>query len=139
MARRTNKSSTRARRSTRLAAKDFATGAPSLAAPKLSSSHVASAALGSKSDTRAVPRVFEKPKERLHDRRGRPNAHMKIIEKEAQRRVDADELPRVRKLSVFARELCRWFSKTHPNLPQPKNPLSVANTIRKTWARRKSI
>jgi hypothetical protein len=99
----------------------------------------AASTLGGKSGALAVPGVSKKSKERLHDRRGRPNAHMKIIEKEAQRRVDADELPRVRKLSVFARELCRWFSKTHPNLPQPKNPLSVANTIRKTWARRKSI
>jgi hypothetical protein len=137
MARRTKKSSTHARRSTtRLAAKDFAAGAPSPAAPI---TH-ASAVLRGKGGTHAVPRVFEKPKERLHDRRGRPSANMTIIKQEAQRRVDADELPRLQHLSVFAHVLCNWFKKTYPNLPQPKNPGSVENVIRKIWGQRqKSI
>jgi hypothetical protein len=88
------------------------------------------------SGMRTIPRVFEQPKERLHDRRGRPGASMQIIKREARRRVAADELPNLRKLSVFSRALCTWFRKTHPNLPQPTPP-SVENGIRRVWGQRR--
>jgi hypothetical protein len=61
---------------------------------------------------------------------------MEIIKKEAQRRVDADDLPDLRQLSVFARVLCTWFRKTHPKLPQP-TPRSVETAVRVIWARRR--
>jgi hypothetical protein len=86
---------------------------------------------------RTIPRVFEQPKERLHDRRGRPGASMQIIKREAQRRVAADELPNLRQLSVFSRALLVWFRKTHPNLPQPKNWRVVANSVRTIWGQRR--
>jgi hypothetical protein len=88
------------------------------------------------SGMRTIPRVFEQPKERLHDRRGRPGASMQIIKREALRRVAADELPNLRKLSVFSRALCTWFRKTHPTLPQPTQP-SVENGIRGVWGQRR--
>jgi hypothetical protein len=95
----------------------------------------ASAVLKGRGGMRAVPRVFKKPKERLHDRRGRPSAHMTIIKQEAQRRVSAGELPRLPQLSAFVRALCTWFERNYPNLPQPK-PRSVENVVRPIWQQR---
>ena len=89
------------------------------------------------SGMRTIPRVFESPKERLHDKGGRPGASMQIIKREALRRVAADELPKLRQLSAFSRALCTWFGKTHPNLPQPKSWRSVANGVRALWGQRR--
>jgi len=99
----------------------------------------ASAVFSGESGGRLAPRVFEAPRERLHDAPGRPSS-LAHIRQEAQRRVAAGPLPKKsEKVSGFACELSAWLRKTYPDLPQMK-PRSLENKIRDIWGlRQKSI
>jgi hypothetical protein len=86
------------------------------------------------SDMRTIPRVFESPKERLHDTRGRPSSK-DLIRREAQRRVEAGALPRLPQLNRFGRALSVWLHETYPDLPQMM-PRAVENIVRDIWRQR---
>jgi hypothetical protein len=87
------------------------------------------------SGMRTIPRVFEQPKERLHDARGRPSSK-DLIRREAQQRVAAGTLPRLPQLNRFGRVLSAWLRETYPDLPQ-MTPRVVENVIRDIWKQRK--
>jgi hypothetical protein len=99
----------------------------------------ASAVFTGKGGGRAVPRIFERPRERRHDAPGRPSS-LALVRAEAQRQVSAGPLPKKsEQVSGFARELVAWLRKTYPDFPQME-PKSLENGIRDIWRlRQKSI
>ena len=96
----------------------------------------ASAVFSGEGGGRLVPRIFEPPRERLHDAPGRPSS-LAHIRREAERRAVTGTAPK--RLKTFASELSAWLRKTYPDLPQMK-PRSLENKIRDIWGlRQKSI
>ena len=74
-------------------------------------------------------RIFEKPRERLHDAPGRPSSS-DLIKREAERRVKAGTASRL--LKTFASELSAWLRDNHPDLPQITSR-AVENVVRNIW------
>jgi hypothetical protein len=79
-------------------------------------------------------RIFEPPRERLHDAPGRPSS-ADLVKQEAERRVADGTVPQL--LKTFGSELSEWLHGKHPDLPQMA-PQSVENVVRTIWQRGRS-
>jgi len=77
-------------------------------------------------------RIFEAPKERLHDAPGRPSPAAHVRE-EAERREHDGTMPN--QLEKFGNDLSDWLRNTHPDLPQMKGR-SIQNIVRDIWRRK---
>jgi len=82
----------------------------------------------------SVVRIFEPPRERLHDAPGRPSSR-DLVRQEAERRVATRTAPRL--LKTFGSELSVWLRETYPGLPQME-PRTVENVVRDIWRRGQS-